>query len=126
MITFKHKGDFKKTLSFLERNKKLNYDIYKLETYAKEGVKALSLFTPIDTGKTSASWDYVISKTDGNVSIIWTNSNVNNGVNIALIIQYGHGVNGGGYIEGVDYINPAIKPVFDKIMKHVWEEVTIG
>ena len=123
VITFHHKGNFQKTDNFLKKAKQGDY-FRSLEKFAQEGVNALVSATPIDSGKTAASWDYTISRSKGSVSITWTNSNVNDGVNIAVIIQYGHGTRNGGYVQGRDYINPAIRPVFDKIAENVWKEVT--
>ena len=123
MIKFKQRGNFNNTERFFKRAQKM--DFYKnLEKYAREGVTALASATPIDSGKTAASWDYEIQKENGKISIYWTNSNVNNGVPIAVILQYGHGTNGGGYVQGRDYINPAIQPIFDKIAENAWKEVT--
>lgn len=123
MITFRHRGNFNNTERFFHRA--LNGDFYtSLERYAKEGVAALSAATPVNTGKTASSWDYEIVRTKGRVSIYWTNSNINKGVPIAVILQYGHGTNNGGYVEGIDYINPALKPIFDKIADQAWKEVT--
>lgn len=123
VISFHHKGNFQKTDNFLKKAKQGDY-FRSLEKFAQEGVNALASATPIDSGKTAASWDYTISRSKGSVSITWTNSNINNGVNIAVIIQYGHGTRNGGYVQGRDYINPAIRPVFDKIAENVWKEVT--
>ena len=123
VITFHHKGNFQKTDNFLKKAKQGDY-FRPLEKFAQEGVNALASATPIDSGKTAASWDYTISRSKGSVSITWTNSNINDGVNIAVIIQYGHGTRNGGYVQGRDYINPAIRPVFDKIAENVWKEVT--
>lgn len=123
VITFHHKGNFQKTDNFLKKMKKGDY-FRSLEKFAQEGVNALASATPIDSGKTAASWDYTISRSKGSVSITWTNSNINDGVNIAIIIQYGHGTRNGGHVQGRDYINPAIRPVFDKIAENVWKEVT--
>lgn len=122
-IVFKHKGNLKKTTKFLERTLKGDY-LKDLDKFGREGVAALALATPVDTGKTAASWGYRIEKTNSGMKIIWTNSNVNNGVNIAIILQYGHGTNHGGYVQGRDYINPAIRPIFDKIADNAWKEVT--
>lgn len=123
MIRFKQKGNFDKTETFLKRAK--NGEFYKaLDTYGKRGVKALSDATPTDTGKTAGSWDYEITRSKGSVTITWTNSNVNDGVNIAVLIQYGHGTRNGGYVRGRDFINPAIRPIFDEIADGVWKEVT--
>lgn len=95
-----------------------------LQKYGREGVRALSSATPIDSGKTANSWDYEIKQYQGGARISWTNSNVVDGVPIAIILQYGHGTRNGGYVQGRDYINPAIQPIFDKLAKDVWEEVT--
>lgn len=122
-ITFKHKGDFKKTRNFLERAKK--GDFYKhLEQYGEAGVEALSKATPMDTGLTAKSWRYKIERSKSGVAISWYNDNVNEGVNIALILQYGHGTPSGHYIRGKNYIKPAIKPIFEQIEESVWKEVT--
>lgn len=123
MIRVSVKGDWKKTMSFLQSAKKLSFDDI-LNKYGNEGVKALSEATPVDTGKTASSWSYEIEKTRGGATITWTNSNVVNHVNIALILQYGHGTRNGGYVIGRDYINPAIQPVFDKMVEDAWREVT--
>ncbi len=123
MITFKHKGDFSKTMKFLERAKS-SLKLGMLDKYGKEGVAALSAATPVDTGLTASSWDYEIKNTQGSTTITFTNSNIQNGVPIAIILQYGHGTRNGGWVQGRDYINPAIQPVFDKMAKGAWEEVT--
>lgn len=123
IIQFKQKGDFSKTESFLKKLRKLDLDSV-LEKYGKLGVDALSKATPVDSGKTADSWDYKIEKGKGVVTITWTNSNVNNGVPIALLIQYGHGTGTGGYVQGRDYIKPAIRPIFDELADALWEEVT--
>lgn len=121
MISFVQKGDFKKTREFLKRSAKLNYSF--LEQLGKEGVEALSKATPVDTGLTAKSWYYKIV-TDGNtVALQWLNSNVNDGVPIAVIIQYGHATGTGGYIEGIDYINPTLRPIFERILKTAWKGV---
>ena len=123
MIKIVQKGNLNATKTFLTNASKMKIrDI--LERYAKEGVRALSEATPVNTGKTSDSWDYELQKTKNGYSIYWTNSNINNGVPIAVILQYGHGTNGGGYVQGVDYINPALKPIFDKLADNAWKEVT--
>lgn len=123
IIQFKQKGDFSKTEKFLKKLRKLDLDSV-LDKYGKLGVDALSKATPVDTGKTAASWGYKITKARDVVTITWTNSNVNNGVPIALLIQYGHGTGTGGYVQGIDYIKPAIRPIFDDLAKALWEEVT--
>lgn len=122
MIVFTHKGDFKKTTKFLKRNQKLT--LPDLSRFGQEGVDALSAATPVDTGKTADSWYYRIVETNGRISIQWLNSNVVDKVPIAIILQYGHGTGTGGYVQGRDYINPAIKPIFDKIAENAWKEVT--
>ncbi len=123
IIQFKQKGDFSKTESFLKKLRKLDLDSV-LRKYGELGVQALASATPVETGKTAASWDYKIEKGKGVVTITWTNSNVNNGVPIALLIQYGHGTGTGGYVQGRDYIKPAIRPIFDELADALWEEVT--
>ena len=117
------KGDFKKTFKFFEAMKTKKY-VKVLDQYAKEGVSALSSATPKLSGKTASSWDYKIETGSDSVSIVWSNSNVNKGVNIAVILQYGHGTRNGGYVVGIDYINPALRPVFDRIADKAWMEVT--
>ncbi len=121
-ISFTSKGDFSKTIKFLNKvkNVKIN-DI--LSKYGKIGVNALSQATPKDSGVTSRSWNYKIEVNNDNASIVWYNTNVVKGVNIAVILQYGHGTRNGGWVEGRDYINPAMKPIFDKIADQVWKEV---
>lgn len=122
MIIFTHKGDLKKTTNFLKRNRKLT--LPDLGRFGQEGVEALSAATPVDTGKTADSWYYRIVETNGRISIQWLNSNVVDGVPIAVILQYGHGTGTGGYVQGRDYINPAIRPIFDRIADNAWKEVT--
>ena len=122
MINIRQKGDFKNLSSFLERTKeKLNLGL--LDKYGREGVAALQAATPKDTGKTSESWYYKIERKNGSVSLTFHNSNQNKGVPIAIILQYGHATGNGGYVEGVDYINPALRPIFDKIAEEAWKEV---
>lgn len=119
---FEVSGDFSRLEKFLAKMKR--GDLYRsLEAYAQQGVIALSLNTPIDSGTTASSWDYEISIKPGSVSITWTNSNINKGVPIAIILQYGHGTGTGGYVAGQDYINPAMKPIFQSIADNVWKEV---
>lgn len=122
MINIRQKGDFKNLSSFLEKTKeKLNLGL--LDKYGCEGVAALQAATPKDTGKTSESWYYKIERKNGSVSLTFHNSNQNKGVPIAIILQYGHATGNGGYVEGVDYINPALRPIFDKIAEEAWKEV---
>lgn len=122
MIKFKQKGDFKKFDSFFERAKEI-IRIGDLNKYGRAGVEALRAATPKDSGETANSWSYDIIREDGKASIIWKNSNVNDGVNIAIILQYGHATGNGAYIQGIDYVNPAMKPVFDNIAESAWKEV---
>jgi hypothetical protein len=123
MIKFRHKGDFSKVTAYLERAKK-GVNIRSLDKYAQEGVAALSSATPVESGRTAASWYYEIENQNGRIRISFCNSNINKGVPIAIILQYGHGTRNGGWVEGRDYINPAIQPVFDKITNEAWREVT--
>lgn len=121
-IKVEHKGDFSKTEHFLKKLSK--GDIYAhLDQYAKLGVEALREATPIDSGTTSMSWTYQVEVTGKSAKITWLNTNVNKGENIAILLQYGHGTGTGGYVRGRDYINPAMKSVFDKIAEEVWKEV---
>ena len=122
LIRITTKGDFNNTFRFL--NKMSKFQINKiLEKYGQMGVEALRSATPIDSGKTAESWGYEISIGKEGATIYWTNTNQNKGVYIAVILQYGHGTGTGGYVQGVDYINPAIRPVFDKIAEEAWMEV---
>lgn len=123
MIEFRQKGDFSKITNYLEKAKEA-VKIGNLDRYGKEGVAALASATPIETGKTASSWYYEIVQGKGTVSINFLNSNIQNGVPIAVILQYGHGTGTGGWVEGRDYINPAIQPIFDKIAENAWREVT--
>ena len=123
MISFRQKGDFSKLTSFLERAKETVY-LGDLNKYGRQGVAALASATPVDTGKTASSWSYKIENNNGSVSISFENSNIQDGVPIAIILQYGHGTRNGGWVEGRDSINPAIQPVFDQIVNEAWKEVT--
>lgn len=123
MITIKQKGDFKKFDRYLERL----LNVIKrgeLDKYGRMGVDALMAATPVDSGKTARSWYYEVKHTNGGASIVFRNSNVNDGVPIAIILQLGHGTGTGGYVAGRDYINPAIQPIFDQIANDAWKEVT--
>lgn len=122
MISFKHKGNFSKLTRFLERAKEVVH-LGELDKYGREGVSALSSATPVDSGLTAESWYYEIENKNGRAVITFNNSNINDGVPIAIILQYGHGTGTGGWVEGRDYINPAIQPIFDKIANDAWEEV---
>ena len=121
-ISFTSKGDFSKTIKFLNKVKNVKISNI-LSKYGEIGVTALSQATPKDSGVTSRSWNYRIEVNNDNASIVWYNTNVVKGVNIAVILQYGHGTRNGGWVEGRDYINPAMKPIFDKIADQVWKEV---
>lgn len=123
MITFRQKGDFSKLNNYLERVKEVA-KLGDLDKYGKEGVAALSSATPVKTGLTAQSWYYKIEHKNGSATISFHNSNIQNGVPIAIILQYGHGTGTGGWVEGRDYINPAIQPIFDKIANDAWREVT--
>ena len=119
MIGFRQKGDFSKTTKFLTKLKQ-NVDISTFEKYGKKGVAALASATPVDSGLTANSWYYKIEKTNGSISLLFCNSNIQNGVPIAVILQYGHGTRNGGWVQGRDYINPAIQPIFDQIVNDAW------
>ena len=123
MITFRHKGDFSKLTKFLERAKQ-TVRIGDLNKYGRAGVAALMSATPVDTGLTASSWYYDIENKNGSVTITFNNSNIQNGVPIAIVLQYGHGTRNGGWVQGRDYINPAIQPIFDEIAEKAWREVT--
>lgn len=123
MITFKQKGDFSKTEKFLKKSLGRDY-VSVLEKYGQQGVAALSASTPVRTGLTATSWDYEIIQNGSSISIFWKNTNIQKGVNIAIILQYGHGTKNGGYVRGRDYINPALRPIFDKMADAAWKEVT--
>lgn len=123
MISFKQKGDFSKLTGFLERIKE-SVKIGDLDKFGRAGVEALSSATPVNTGKTANSWYYEIENKNGVATISFNNSNIQNGVPIAIILQYGHGTGTGGWVEGRDYINPAIRPIFDEIAENAWREVT--
>lgn len=125
MITFRHKGDFGKTDKFLRRASKVDI-LGVLHKYGRKGVAALAAATPMESGLTASSWDYEVSMSRGSCSITWTNSHVNKGVPIAIILQYGHGTGTGGWVQGRDYINPAIQPIFDELANDAWKEVTMS
>lgn len=121
-ITVSHRGSFKKTEAFFSRGISTKYMAI-LNKYGQEGVNALSSVTPKDTGQTASKWGYRVEKTSLGFSIVWSNSNIIDGTPIAVILQYGHGTKNGGYVQGRDYINPALQPIFDKILNNVWMEV---
>ena len=122
MVTFRQKGDFSKLTKFLERAKEVVH-LGDLDKYGRAGVAALASATPVDSGLTAKSWYYEIKNQNGVASITFLNSNINDGVPIAIILQYGHGTGTGGWVEGRDYINPAIQPIFDQIANDAWKEV---
>ena len=122
MIKISHKGNFNNTEKFLKKISTADF-MRNLEKYGEMGVQALASATPIDSGFTASSWGYEIEKSSDSYTIHWVNNNVNNGVNIAIILQYGHGTGTGGYVQGRDYINPALRPIFDEIADSAWKEV---
>ena len=122
-ISFSSKGSFSKTEKFLSAMSR--GDMFRaLEGFGKEGVAALAAATPRESGDTAGAWGYKISRGSSRTTIEWTNSHIVNGTPIAIILQYGHGTGTGGYVQGRDYINPALKPVFDKIADRAWKAVT--
>lgn len=123
LISFHSKGDFSKTRNFFKKTQKLStYEI--LDIFGRIGVDALKDATPKDTGETAASWFYELEEGPGFARIQWSNSNVEDGYfNVAVFIQYGHGTGTGGYVEGIDYINPALKPIFDKIADDAFKKI---
>lgn len=122
MITFRQRGDFSKLTRYLEKAKEVVH-LGDLDKYGRAGVAALASATPVDSGETARSWYYEIENKNGVASITFLNSNINNSVPIAIILQYGHGTGTGGWVEGRDYINPAIQPIFDQIANDAWKEV---
>lgn len=123
MIKIRQKGDFTLTKTFFKKVSGKNLSSM-LSKYGEIGVKALSAATPVDSGLTASSWYYEVEQTRTSAKLVWKNSNINKGVNIAIILQMGHGTGTGGWVEGRDYINPAMQPVFDKISEELWKEVT--
>lgn len=122
-ISFSTTGSFDQTESFLRRASKTQIASI-LESYGAMGTAALKSATPVETGATASAWTHKVSNNGGSWELSWHNQNGSNGVKIALLLQYGHGTGTGGYVSGRDYINPAIRPVFDKIANEVWREVT--
>ncbi len=122
-ISVRQKGDFSKLTRYLVESKKA-INVRDLDKFGKEGVAALASATPVDSGKTANSWYYEIEITKGSATITFYNSNIQNGIPIAILLQYGHGTRNGGWVQGRDYINPAIQPIFDKIAEKAWKEVT--
>lgn len=123
MFSITQKGNFNNLEKYLKKTIGKDY-MSVLDKYGRQGVQALSAATPVDTGKTAASWEYRIVKTDSSISIEWLNTNINNGVNIAILLQYGHGTRNGGYVVGRDYINPALRPIMEDLAAAAWKEVT--
>lgn len=123
MLSFDSEGSFDNAEKFLRKMSTMNIDSI-LNSEAQKGVAALSQATPKDSGRAAISWGYKIEKTHNSVTIAWTNSDVENGFPVALMIQYGHGTGTGGYVQGKDFINPAMRPVFDRIAETVWKAVT--
>lgn len=123
MLVIRSKGSFKHTYKFLQ-----SFSRFKIEKifqrYGEKGVEALRNATPIDSGNTALSWSYNIEINKNSATIVWSNSNINKGANIAILLQYGHATGTGGYVEGQDYINPALKPIFKEIADDLWQEVT--
>lgn len=125
MIEIETSGSTKKTMTFLTKMDNINADIRSaLETAGQRGVDALSQATPVDSGLTAMSWGYEIESDANSTTIWWTNTNTISGVNVAIILQYGHGTGTGGWVSGRDYINPAIQSIFDDIADDVWKKVT--
>lgn len=122
MITLRMKGDWNKTHNWINRMLKRDY-MKVVHRYAQKGVEALQKATPKDTGHTANCWEYHIEEKSGEITIVWTNTNENKGVNIALILQYGHGTGTGGYVTGIDYINPAMRPYFEYTISAIWKEI---
>lgn len=122
MISFRQKGDFSKLTKFFERAKEV-VKLGRLDKYGQAGVAALESATPVESGKTAGSWFYEIRNQNGSATIEFHNSNINKGVPIAIILQYGHGTGTGGWVQGRDYINPAIRPIFDRICEEARKEV---
>lgn len=123
MIKFKQKGDFKKVNSYFERLEEAIH-VGCLDRFGKAGVDALSKATPVDSGLTASSWDYEVEHSKNSVRLSFYNTNIQNGVPIAVVLQYGHGTKNGGWVEGSDYINPAIRPIFNRIANESWKEIT--
>ena len=123
LIRVKHRGSFKNLERFLKRAKEERY-LEGLKKYGEAGAVALCKATPMDSGETAASWSYFIEKIDNGYRIVWTNDNRNDGALIAVLLQYGHATGSGGYVQGIDYINPAMRNIFCEIAENAWREVT--
>lgn len=122
-IKFNHKGNFNKAEKFFNRVLRRDY-LNILDRYGQKGVEILQQVTPTDSGTTADSWNYGIEQGDGKVTVYWTNSNENNGVNIAILLMYGHATQNGSYIQGFDFVNPALRPIFKQMAYESWKEVT--
>lgn len=122
MLSLSSSGSFDETEKFLERLTKLDISTVIVQQ-AEKGVRALAAATPKDSGRAALSWNYTIEKTKSSVTIYWTNNDLENGFPVALMIQYGHGTGTGGYVQGIDYINPTMRPIFDQIAETVWKAV---
>lgn len=122
-ISIKQKGDYSKATNYLKRLEKTGIDLNMFYKYGLRGIVALSQNTPVDTGLTASSWEFDITQVKDQITLKFNNTNIQNGVPIAIILQYGHGTRNGGWVQGRDYINPAIQPIFDEIAKDMWEEV---
>lgn len=122
-IKFNHKGNFNKAEKFFNRVLRRDY-LNILDRYGQRGVEILQQVTPTDSGTTADSWNYGIEQGDGKVTVYWTNSNENNGVNIAILLMYGHATQNGSYIQGFDFVNPALRPIFKQMAYESWKEVT--
>ena len=125
MVRFSTRGDWSKTTSFLERCLNI-VKLGEFDRYGRLGVQLLQNATPKDSGNTANSWYYQIVRTDTGSRIEWLNSNLSEGIPVVILLQYGHGLHQGGYVQGIDFINPALKPVFDEMAEHMWEELTNG
>lgn len=123
-ITFKSKGDFDELKSYLKRAQKDASDLAMLDKYGKRGCEILASVTPIDTGETARSWTYEVKKTETGMSLSFKNTNIQNGVPVVILLQYGHATKNGGYVQGRDFVNPAIQPLFDELADILWKEVT--
>ena len=122
-LSFRHRGNFRKTENFLKKAERSDF-LPVLERYGEEGVAALASATPRDSGLTASSWRYEIHQDDSGISIVWCNDNDQNGwFNVAIGLQFGHGTRNGGYVEGIDYVNPAVQPIFDQIAEEIWSVV---
>lgn len=122
MISIKHRGNFNNLEKLINRVLRHDY-LNILSEYGKKGVEALRSATPVDTGLTRDLWSFEIVSGHNKTSIYWSNSNIQNGVSVAIILQYGHGTRNGGFVQGIDYINPAMQPIFQQMANEAWEKV---